>query len=107
MLKLFASGALLALLYSQLNFTELSDKIHQLPLGLLLLVYFSSQIFSALKWSLILKDAGLTHYLGRGFASYFSGMLVNLIGPGTVGGDASRAFLILSLIHISEPTRPY
>ncbi len=103
MLKLFASGALLALLYSQLNFTELGDRIHQLPLGLLLLAYFSSQLFSAFKWSLILKDAGLTHYLGRGFSSYFSGMLVNLLGPGTVGGDASRAILISQ--ELRSPSR--
>jgi len=94
MLKLFASLALLALLYSRIDFSSVIDGLSSLPVLEVFLIYFASQSISALKWSLILREAGVRNFLNRGLASYFSGMFFNVFGLGTLGGDISRAALI-------------
>ena len=78
MLKLFASLALLALLYARIDFSNVVDGLISLPVLEVFLVYFASQSISALKWSFILKEAGLRNFFSRGVASYFSGMFFNI-----------------------------
>ena len=94
MLKLFASLALLALLYARIDFSNVVDGLISLPVLEVFLVYFASQSISALKWSFILKEAGLRNFFSRGVASYFSGMFFNIFGLGTLGGDVSRTALL-------------
>ena len=54
----------------------------------------TSQVASSGRWWLLTRAVGFTASFGRVVTCYFSGMYLNLFGPGTVAGDVGRALFL-------------
>jgi uncharacterized membrane protein YbhN (UPF0104 family) len=61
-----------------------------LPLGL----YLAGQVLSAVKWWLVGSSVGLTRPLVEYVRFYFIGMIVNVFGVSTIGGDVVRGLYL-------------
>jgi uncharacterized membrane protein YbhN (UPF0104 family) len=61
-----------------------------LPLGL----FLAGQVLSALKWSLVGSSVGLRRPVVEYVRFYFIGMVVNVFGVSTIGGDVVRALYL-------------
>jgi uncharacterized membrane protein YbhN (UPF0104 family) len=61
-----------------------------LPLGL----YLAGQVLSAVKWWLVGSSAGLGRPLVDYVRFYFIGMVVNVVGLSTIGGDVLRGLYL-------------
>jgi glycosyltransferase 2 family protein len=95
--KVVVSVALLVALSTIVDFGKLYSTLASVSIGhlsLLLLGYALSQVVSAVKWYVVLRnaDVGVTYALC--LKGYFVGMLVNIAGIGTLGGDMARALLV-------------
>lgn len=58
---------------------------------ILLTLYVLSQVLSAIKWRILLRESGIERTRTEVIRAYFAGMFVNSFGLGTVGGDVTRA----------------
>jgi glycosyltransferase 2 family protein len=63
-------------------------------LGLALGLYVASQVVSAYRWALLAWSVGFSQPFVSICTYYFSGMYLNLFGPGTVAGDVARVVLL-------------
>lgn len=95
--KLLLSVALLALLLFETDRSEMRDALAEanlawMALALATLVF--SQVVSAYRWSLLAHAVGFSQPFSRICTIYFSGMYLNLFGPGTVAGDVGRVILL-------------
>jgi uncharacterized membrane protein YbhN (UPF0104 family) len=61
-----------------------------LPLGL----YLAGQVLSAIKWRLVGSSVGLRRPLVEYVRFYFIGMVVNVFGLSTIGGDVVRGLYL-------------
>jgi uncharacterized membrane protein YbhN (UPF0104 family) len=76
-------------------FTEVVRTLSPKMVLLVVLGYIVGQVISVIKWWLIVTSQGVSNLsLARTFHAYFTGMFVNVLGVGTVGGDMTRAILI-------------
>lgn len=92
-LKLAVSAGLMALLYSKLDWGDLSAKLREADLrwlGLAFALMIANTAVSASKWGLFLKADGLRQPLPSLWASYITASFFNLFLPSTIGGDAYR-----------------
>src|SRR5262249_57766395 len=61
-----------------------------LPLGL----FLAGQVLSGLKWWLVRRSVGLTRPVFEYVRYYFIGMVVNVFGVSTIGGDVVRGLYL-------------
>lgn len=97
LIKILVSAFLLYVVASRLDLNALYDSLSSLSLFFFLLccaLYCLGQIFSAVKWSTILNSSQCERSPWQVTIVYFVGMLVNTVGLGTVGGDATRAIAL-------------
>ena len=96
--KVLLSVALLALLLSRTDVERDARRARRRALRagwLLALAAFAvSQVVSAYRWALLARAVGFARPFGRICVYYFSGMYLNLFGPGTVAGDIGRALFL-------------
>ena len=95
--KVLLSIALLALLLSRTDVGEMRAALaaaHLSWLALALVAFTLSQFASAYRWALLARAVGFAPPFGRICIYYFSGMYLNLFGPGTVAGDIGRALFL-------------
>ena len=95
--KLLLSAALLALLFYETNLAAMGAALAGAHVGWLLLALaalIASQILSAYRWALLAWPLGFAEPFVRLCTYYFSGMYLNLFGPGTVAGDVGRTLFL-------------
>jgi uncharacterized membrane protein YbhN (UPF0104 family) len=95
--KLAISAGALAFLLYRVDTERLSRALGSLRPGLLagvLALYVVGQLLSARKWALAAGALGFRRRYRDYARIYFIGMFVNLYGPGTVGGDVARSFML-------------
>jgi uncharacterized membrane protein YbhN (UPF0104 family) len=95
--KLLLSTALLAVLLSRTNLADMRAALAQAHFAWLaaaLATFVLSQVMSAYRWMLLVRPLGFRQSFGRICLYYFSGMYLNLFGPGTVAGDVGRVLLL-------------
>lgn len=95
--KLVLSAALLAVLVHVTDFQAMRQALRNADwrwVGAALGLNVVSQIVSGYRWWLLTRAVGFDAPPGRIIAYYFSGMYLNLFGPGTVAGDVGRALLL-------------
>ena len=95
--KVLLSIALLAVLLSRTDIGEMRAALaaaHFSWLALALAAFTLSQVASAYRWALLARAVGFTPPFRRVCVYYFSGMYLNLFGPGTVAGDIARALFL-------------
>jgi uncharacterized membrane protein YbhN (UPF0104 family) len=95
--KLLLSLALLAVLFSRTDLSEMRSALaeaHVAWLAVALAVIVFSQFVSAYRWALLAAAVGFECPFGRICIYYFTGMYLNLFGPGTVAGDVARALFL-------------
>src|SRR5271169_3978933 len=95
--KLALSAALLAFLLVKTDVRDIRTALAAarpawLMLSLAALV--ASQVVSAYRWALLAWAIGFTEPFTRVCTYYFSGMYLNLFGPGTVAGDLGRVLFL-------------
>ncbi len=93
LIKLIVSGALLFLLYRQIDYTDLAQRIKTIKAGWLIPAFaflFLNTFLSSLKWRTLLKADGINQSLWRLFSSHLTGSFFSLFLPSTIGGDAYR-----------------
>jgi glycosyltransferase 2 family protein len=96
-IKLLFSSLLILLVLRSIEsdeFIRLAQEISLFELFGVCLCYFFGQTISSVKWWLILKSHVTNLPYPKAFKAYFTGMLVNIIGVGTVGGDMTRAMMV-------------
>ena len=62
---------------------------------ILVFMYSLSQILSALKWGILLREGSINIASYRVVSAYFIAMFVNMLGVGTIGGDLFRALSVV------------
>jgi len=95
--KLLLSVLLLAVLLFETDRSEMRAAIAEANLAWLALAFATlvfSQVVSAYRWTLLARAVGFTQPFSRVCSIYFSGMYLNLFGPGTVAGDVGRVILL-------------
>ena len=95
--KVLLSVALLAVLFSRTDIGEMRRALamaHVGWLGMALAAFVFSQVVSAYRWALLARAVGFDPPFGRICVYYFSGMYLNLFGPGTVAGDVARTLFL-------------
>ena len=95
--KLALSAALLALLLLKTDVGALRGALTAARLdwlALALAVLIGSQVISAYRWALLAWAVGFTDRFGRFCIYFFSGMYLNLFGPGTIAGDVGRVLFL-------------
>jgi uncharacterized membrane protein YbhN (UPF0104 family) len=95
--KLGLSLALLALLLLKTDLRAMRSALAGARLGWLVLALaalIASQVVSAYRWGLLAWAVGFAEPFGRVCIYYFSGMYLNLFGPGTVAGDLGRVLFL-------------
>lgn len=96
-LKLVLSGAVLAVLLTEIDTSETRAALARADwrwLALALALNLGSQTVSAGRWWLLTRAVGFDEPLRRVMAYYFSGMYLNVFGPGTVTGDVGRGLFL-------------
>jgi len=115
LLKFIVSGLLLYILVRTIEleaFQRVISKVSLVMVFFVALGYMGGQIISVIKWWVILRgnegttpqsnkmeSAGTRMPLKKVAQAYFTGMFVNVLGIGTVGGDMTRAILVSDLNH--------
>lgn len=86
------------------KFSKILASVSPFYLFVVVIGYVIGQLISAYKWLLIIKrvDPKVTYL--KAFKAYFSGMLVNVFGLGTVGGDMTRALLVSEKDNLPKAT---
>jgi uncharacterized membrane protein YbhN (UPF0104 family) len=95
--KILLSAILLALLLFQTDLGEMRAALGAAHLGwlaLALATFVVSQVASAYRWALLARAVGFTQPFGSICTYYFSGMYLNLFGPGTIAGDVGRVLFL-------------
>lgn len=95
--RLVVSAALLALLLYQTDLRAIRAALARAtPLWVLLAfaAVVASQVVSAYRWALLAHAVGFAERFGRFCIYYFSGMYLNLFGPGTIAGDFGRGLFL-------------
>jgi uncharacterized membrane protein YbhN (UPF0104 family) len=95
--RLVVSGALLALLLYETDLRAIRAALARAhPLWVLLgyAAVLASQVVSAYRWALLARAVGFAERFGRFCTYYFSGMYLNLFGPGTIAGDLGRVLFL-------------
>jgi uncharacterized membrane protein YbhN (UPF0104 family) len=95
--KIALSALMLAVLFSQTDLRQMRAAIAAADLRWLavaVLGLIGSQIVSAYRWYILARPVGFDEPFGRVCAYYFSGMYLNLFGPGTVTGDVGRTLFL-------------
>ncbi|MEO8601600.1 MAG: lysylphosphatidylglycerol synthase transmembrane domain-containing protein [bacterium] len=96
-LKLALSAALLAVLFRVTNLDTMRHALaHADWRWIVVALAFNllSQMVSSYRWWLLTRAVGFDASLANVTAYYFSGMYLNLFGPGTVAGDVGRALFL-------------
>lgn len=118
LLKFIVSGLLLYILVRTVeleDFQRVISKVSPLMVVLVAFGYMGGQLISVVKWWLILRGnegrvtrrldtVAIKHQpvrisLKKVAQAYFTGMFVNVLGIGTVGGDMTRAILVSDANH--------
>lgn len=89
---------MLALVLSMTNLAQLKDTFLSIPISTAILVilgYAAGQVISAYKWWLISRSAGINVEFRSALRAYFIGAYANSFGLGLVGGDVTRALLLV------------
>lgn len=97
LIKILLSVAMLALVWSTVDFAKLQVILAELPIHVIVLIfvgYLATQLLSSFKWWLIAKNGGIDVPYLSALKSYFIGMFVNCFGFGMVGGDVTRGILL-------------
>ncbi len=95
--KLALSAILLAALFRVTDVRALRAALAAADwrwLGLALALSLLSQVVAGFRWFLLTRAVGIAAGFGRVLTCYFSGMYLNLFGPGTVAGDVGRALFL-------------
>lgn len=96
-LKLIVTGALLWLLFSELNFGLLTVRISSLQIGsaiFALVLLFGSLLLSGVRWYFVGRLIGASISLGLVTRLMLVGQFFNQVLPSSVGGDSVRAWLL-------------
>jgi len=90
---LFILGAFY-IIFQKIDINELKNIKIQNPFFLFLafILYYLSQIISALRIHLYLKDIDITPAFKKQLMLYYVGMFYNSLLPGGIGGDAYKAY---------------
>ncbi|MGH7788022.1 MAG: lysylphosphatidylglycerol synthase transmembrane domain-containing protein [Candidatus Binatia bacterium] len=97
--KLALSALLLGVLFYETNLGEMRAAMSSAdPLWMLAALAGSifSQALSAYRWWLLARAVGFQQPFSTVLSYYFSGMYLNLFGPGTVTGDIGRTLYLAS-----------
>lgn len=95
--KLALSAALLGVLFHETDLHEMRAALTVADprwVGLALLGVTLSQMVSGYRWYLLARAVGFSESFGLVCRYYFSGMYLNLFGPGTVTGDVGRTLYL-------------
>lgn len=95
--KLALSATLLAILLHETDLGAMRAALAAADLGLMTLAWLVvviSQVASAYRWCLLAQAVGFDEPFTRFCVYYFSGMYLNLFGPGTVTGDVGRTLFL-------------
>jgi uncharacterized membrane protein YbhN (UPF0104 family) len=95
--RLAISVALLALLLHRTDVHQIRAAVARAHIGWLALAWTCvvlSQFAAAYRWALLGRAVGFAAPLRRYLIYYFSGMYLNLFGPGTVAGDVGRVLFL-------------
>jgi len=95
--KAGSSVLLLAILLHETDLSDLLDAVSRARPGWViaaLLGYIASQVVSSIRWTMLARPLGFSEPFGYFFASYFTGMYMNLFAPSTVAGDIGRALYL-------------
>lgn len=95
--KLALSAALLGVLLHETDLGEIRAALAAADpalLGTALLGLIASQVVSAYRWYLLARPLGFDERFPIVCGYYFSGMYLNLFGPGTVTGDVGRTLFL-------------
>lgn len=95
--KLLLSVVLLVVLLSRTDLSELAAAMAETEPGWVVvgfLVYLVSMVVSSVRWMMLARPLGFDEPFSQFFASYFTGMFMNLFAPSTVAGDIGRALFL-------------
>lgn len=95
--KLAISAALLAALFAVVDVHQLARVLATADwrwITAALLLNVASQLVAGYRWFLLTHAVGFAAPLRRVECCFFSGMFLNLFGPGTVAGDLGRALFL-------------
>lgn len=95
--KLLLSTALLALLLYETDLRQMGAAVAEADVTWLILAVaavVASQVVSAYRWALLARAVGFREPFRRFCLYYFSGMYLNLFGPGTIAGDVGRVVFL-------------
>jgi len=95
--KLFISSIFIAFIFYFCGKDSLIDKFKTIPISFIVLIaglFAITQVMSATKWHVLVRNAKVDISLFHTIKIFFIGMFVNMVGVGTVGGDIVRALLI-------------
>jgi glycosyltransferase 2 family protein len=95
--KLLLSAALLSVLLYETDLEQMRAALAAVDVRWLVLAWTSliaSQVVSAYRWALLARALEFSESFGRFCLYYFSGMFLNLFGPGTVAGDVGRVLFL-------------
>jgi hypothetical protein len=95
--KLGLSVLLLGLLLWKTDLSDLGEAVSKAQPGwviVALLGYIISQVISSIRWTMLARPLGFDEPYSHFFASYFTGMYMNLFAPSTVAGDIGRALYL-------------
>jgi uncharacterized membrane protein YbhN (UPF0104 family) len=98
-LKLGLSVLLLVVLLIETDLSQLWGVVVRARAGWVaaaLIGYIASQVVSSVRWTMLARPLGFDEPYGYFFASYFTGMYMNLFAPSTVAGDIGRALFLAS-----------
>jgi len=97
LMKLLVSAGLLAFFFTRIHFEHFLSTLAGADftyVALALIVYFATQLGSALRWTVLARPLGFeTRYRDLSFY-YLIGMFFNLFAPSTVGGDVTRVYYL-------------
>ncbi len=68
--------------------------VRAVPFAWATALFLAGQLLSAWKWSMIARSLGFRRPVADFVRFYFAGMLFNLFGPSTLGGDVVRALYL-------------
>lgn len=88
---------LLVILLAKTDVAELATAVKRAKAGWVIaafLGYLASQVVSCIRWTMLARPLGFDEPYGHFFASYFTGMWMNLFAPSTVAGDIGRALFL-------------
>lgn len=95
--KLGLSVLLLGVLLWKTDLSDLLDAVASAQPGWVIVAlvgYLTSMVVSSIRWTMLARALGFNEPYSHFFASYFTGMYMNLFAPSTVAGDISRALYL-------------